>query len=105
MEAREGSAVGVVARPPRLGQRAGEVVLLGQQVGSPVPHPPGLDQQHLGVGRQQVGEQALLRGEPREPRLHPVEDETLAQALPLLAAPRLIAHQGGGPLPHVGRGQ
>ncbi len=54
---------------------------------------------------QQVGEQVLLGRQPRQPRLHAVEHEPLAEALPLLAAPGLGGHQLGGPEPHVVGGQ
>ena len=58
-----------------------------------------------GVG-QQVGEQVLAVGEPRQPRLHAVEQLAVGQPLPLLAAPRLRAHAAGGALAHlVGRQQ
>ena len=36
---------------------------------------------------QQVGEEVLVVGEPRQPRLHAVEDLALGEALPLLARP------------------
>ena len=105
VEPREGPPVGVVTGPPRLGQRAGEVVLLGEEVGGPVAHAPGLDEEHLGAGRQQVGEEALVGREPRQPGLHAVEDQALGEPLPLLATPGLVAHQLGRPGPDVGRGQ
>ena len=40
---------------------------------------------------QQVGEQVLVGGQPRQPRLHAVEHLALGEPLPLLAAPRLGA--------------
>ena len=43
VEAGEGTLVGVGPGAPGLGQRAGEVVLLGQEVGGPVAHAAGLD--------------------------------------------------------------
>ena len=56
-------------------------------------------------GGQQVGEQALVGGEPRQPALHAVEDQALGEPLPVLAAPRLVADQLGGARPHLRRGQ
>ena len=44
-------------------------------------------------------------GQPRQPRLHAVEDLPLRQALPLLAAPRLGGDQPLGPGPHLLGGQ
>ena len=50
----------------------------------------------LPVARQQVGDQRVAVDEPRQPALHAVEDGALGQALPLLAAPRLLGDQFGG---------
>ena len=52
----------------------------------------------LGVGVEQVEQHVLVVGEPRQPRLHAVEGQALGQALPLLAPPRLAAHERLGPL-------
>ena len=90
---------------PRRGQRLGEVVLLGEQVDGPITHPPRLDEHDLGRIREHVGEQPLAIGEPRQPALHAVEQQALAEALPLLAAPRLGAHQLRGPGPHLVGGE
>ena len=106
VEARE--AMGrrpLVGRPPRHGQRGGQVALLGQQVGRPVAHPAGLAQQDLGVVADDVDQQVLVGGEPGQPRLHAVERQALGQPLPLLAAPRLQADEPLGPRPDLGRGQ
>ena len=55
---------------------------------------------------EQVGEQVLAVGEPRQPRLHAVEQLALGEPLPLLAAPRLLRDERGGALAHlVGRQQ
>ena len=56
VEAGELLAVGA----PRLGQGAGQGRLLVEQLGGPVAHAAGLDQQHQGVGGQQVDEQVLV---------------------------------------------
>ena len=86
VEPREGRDVAGLPRP---GQRRGEVGLLGQHVGSPVPEALGLDEDHLGLGRQPVGQQLLAVHQPGQPALHPVEGQALGQALPLLAPPWL----------------
>ncbi len=92
--------VGVQAREatvrvagPRRCERAGEVVLLGDQVDRPVAHPPRFDQHELGAVRQHVGEQPVVLDEPGQPTLHAVEVGALRQPLPLLAAPRLRLHE------------
>ena len=99
----------VVVGPPGLGERAGEVILLGEQVGGPVAEPARLDEQHLGVGWQQVGEQPRrlrrVRREPRQPALHAVEERALGETLPVLAAPRLGPDERGGTGAHLGGGQ
>ena len=46
--------------PPGLGQGAGQGRLLLEQLGGPVAHAARLDQQHQGVGGQEVDEQVLL---------------------------------------------
>ena len=48
---------------------------------------------------QQVGEQVLLGRQPRQPALHAVEDQSLGQPLPLLAAPGLARPPAGPPWP------
>ena len=89
-------------RAPRGRERARERGLLVEQVLRAVAHPLRLHQQHQrGVG-QEVGEQVLTLGQPRQPRLHAVEHLALGDALPLLAAPRLRAHERGGALAHLG---
>ena len=85
---------------PRAGQHAGQVGLLGQQVGGPVPHAAGLDEHDPGVGRDEVEQHVLLGREPGQPRLHAVEHLALGQALPVLPTPGLAAHEGRRPLPH-----
>ena len=89
-----GGATAVVARAPRRGQRCGQVGLLGEDLGGPVAHAPGLDQQRPGR-RRRGGRTATCSPsvEPRQPRLHAVEDQALGQPLPLLAAPRLVADE------------
>ena len=53
------------ARSPTPGEGAGQVGLLGHHVGGPVADAAGLDQQHLGVGGEQVGEEDVLGRQPR----------------------------------------
>ena len=96
----------VVADLPGPGQRGGEVVLLGQQVGGPVPQAAGLDDDDEPVGGHQVDDGAGVVDEPRQPALHAVEDLALGQPLPLLASPRLVTDQLLGAGPHgIGREQ
>ena len=86
---------------PGGGERLGEVVLLGEQVGGTVAHAARLDQDRLGVVGQHVGEQHVLVDEPRHPRLHALEVRAFGQPLPLLAAPRLGTDQRGSPVADV----
>ena len=86
VQARE-AAGGVCA--PCLGQRASEVRLLGHDVGGAIAQPLRLHQHDLRVGGNEVEQHVLRVHEPRQPRLHAVEGQTVGQALPLLAAPRL----------------
>ncbi len=87
----------LAVRAPGLGQRAGEGRLLVKQLRGPVAHAPGLDQDDEGVGGEEVDEQVLLGRQPGQPGLHAVEDEALAEALPLLAPPRRLTYQTAGP--------
>ena len=86
--------------PPGAGQGVGQGRLLVEQLAGPVPDPAGLDQHHQGVVAQQVGDQLLGIGQPRKPRLHPVELVPVGQSVPLVAAPGCRADQAGGPLAH-----
>ena len=61
--------------------------------------PPRLDEHDLGRLGQHVGQQLLGVGEPRQPALHAVEQGALAEALPLLAAPRLGRRRASTPGP------
>ncbi len=85
---------------PAGGEGAGQVVLLGEQVGRPVAHAAGLDQHDLGPFRQEAGEQPVALGQPRQPALHAVEQVALGEALPVLATPRLLGDQSLGAGPH-----
>ena len=95
VEPRERRSVG----SPGGGQRGGQVGLLGQEVGDPVTEAPGLHCHHEGLVVDQVEQDPLVAGQPRQPRLHAVEQLAVGQAVPLLAAPRLLGDQGGGPDP------
>ena len=81
-------------------QRGRQVVLLGEQVGDAVTGAARLDQHDLGVGRQHVGQQRLLRRQPRQPALHAVEQLALGETLPLLATPGLGGDEATRPLAH-----
>ena len=81
---------------PGLGEGPRQVGFLVEQLRSAVPHAPGLDQQHLGLGAEQVEQGVLAFGQPRQPRLHPVERGALGQSLPLLPPPGLPGDQPRG---------
>ncbi|CAB5000094.1 unannotated protein [freshwater metagenome] len=87
---------------PRTGERASEIGLFIQQVLRTVEHAARFDQRHLRSRRKDVGEQLLAAGihEPRQPRLHTVEQRAFGESLPLLAAPRLAGDQRRGALAH-----
>ncbi len=89
-----------VARPSA-GERAGQVVFLGEQVVGPVAHPAGFEQHQLGVVGQHRGDQPVVVQEPWQPALHPVEQRALGQPLPVLAPPRLRRDQFVGAGPHL----
>jgi hypothetical protein len=92
----------VARRIPRLGQRRGEVDLLGDDVRRPVAHALRLDQHHQAVGRDEVEQHLLVVDEPRQPGLHAVEELALRQPVPLLASPRLGREQLLRPGAHPG---
>ena len=115
----EPGQVVVVGEAPGAAERGAQVHLLRQHVHGPVPEPPRLHQQDLGVGREQVEQDVLpadatTRGagwpgvgtdQPRQPGLHALEHLAVGQALPLLAAPGVRGHQALGPLPDLRGGQ
>ncbi len=71
----------------------------------PVPHAGRLAQQHQRLVGEQVGEEPLVGGEPRQPGLHAVEHLPGREALPLLGAPAGLGEQRGGPVAHLGGGE
>ena len=88
----------VVGRVPRDRERRRERRLVVEQLLGAVAHALGLDEQReRGVG-EQVRQEVLTLGEPRQPRLHAVEHLTVGEALPLLAAPTLRAQELRGAL-------
>ena len=102
-----GRLLGTVAKAshtPRHCQRLGEVVGLRLDVGGTISEAPRLAEQHQRVGPQQVRQHNLVRGQPRQPRLHPVEELAPAETLHVLGAPRLADSQGCGSLSHDGVG-
>jgi hypothetical protein len=86
---------------PRRGERAREVVLLGDEVERAVAHPAWLDEHDLCRVGEHVGEQSVLVDEPRQPALHAVEVGALGQTLPLFAAPRLARDELAGAVADV----
>ena len=93
----------VLVGAPRAGQGGGQVGLLREHVRRPVPQPPRLDQDDLGVVGQAIGQQPVTVDQPGQPALHPVEREATRQPLPLLPAPRLLPDQLLGPAADVVR--
>ena len=89
-------------RAPRLLERLGERGFLVEQLLRAVAQPPGFEQRDHRARGQQVGQQVLVGGEPRQPRLHPVEGLALRQPFPLLGAPLLRVDELGGAGAHVG---
>ena len=83
---------------PRLRQRAGQIGFLGEDVGGAVAEPFGLDEDDLRVGRQEIEQHVLAIGEPRQPRLHAVECQSVGETLPLLAPPGLARDEPVGAL-------
>ncbi len=91
---------------PGRGQRVGQRLFLVVELPDPVPHPARLHEEHQRVVGQEVGEEPLVLRQPRQPGLHPVEQEALGQPLPLGPAPGLGADELLGPGPHgLGREQ
>ena len=85
---------------PGAGQGIGQCRLLVEQLTGPVPDAAGLDQDDQCVIAQQVGDELVGVGQPRQPRLHPVELVAVGQTVPLVAPPGRGSHQGRGPLAH-----
>ncbi len=85
---------------PGDGEGAGQGGLLVVELGGAVTDAAGIDEHDPPTGPDQVGQDPLVVDEPRQPRLHPVEDLALGQSLPLRPSPRLGADQRGGPGPH-----
>ena len=92
---------------PRRRQGGGEVVLLGEQIDGTIAAAPRFDEHDLGRVRQYVGEQGRLGAvvEPGHPALHPLEEGSLGDSLPLLAPPRLAGDEPARPLAQLVAGQ
>ena len=89
------------ARTPGRRERRGQRGFLVEQLLRTIAHPPGFAEEHDGVDGKQVGQQALVAAEPRQPRLHAVERDAVGQALPRLGAPGLGAEQLAGAFPNL----
>jgi hypothetical protein len=63
--------------PPGRCEALAERHLLVQQLGRPVAQASRLDEHHPGARLEEVGEEVLGRAEPRQPRLHAVEELTI----------------------------
>jgi hypothetical protein len=74
---------------PRTSECGGEVSFFGEKVMSPVSHAAGLDKDDFAAFVDEVGEQQIVIGQPREPRLHSVKVRSLCEPFPVLSSPRL----------------
>jgi hypothetical protein len=97
-EARRGVRV---ADPPRRGKGLRERGLLVEQLLRPIAQPARLHDRDQRARRQEIGEEVLLGGEPRQPGLHAVEGLALGEPFPVLATPRIGAEELGRPRAHV----
>ncbi len=95
------TGVGTLYDAPRDGEGPRQGRLLVVELGGAVTDAAGIDEHDAPAGTHEVGQDALGVDEPREPRLHAVEDLALRQPLPLRASPRLGTDEGGGPGTHV----
>ena len=101
-EARE---VFVGGRVPGDRERARERRFVVEELLGAVAHALRLDEQGERVVGQEIEQEVLALGQPRQPRLHAVEHLAVGEALPLLAAPPLRAQQLGGALADGGGGE
>ena len=103
---RRGACVGIGSRPTWSRAWSASASLLVEQLLRAVAQPARLDDRDERARRQEIREEVLVGGQPRQPRLHAVEGLPLGEALPLLPAPRLGAQQLGRAGAHlVGRQQ
>ena len=95
---REAREVFVGGRVPGDRERARERRLVVEQLLGTVAHALRFDEQGERAVGEEVEQEVLALGQPRQPRLHAVEHLAVGEALPLLAAPPLRAQQLGGAL-------
>ena len=88
----------LTGRHPGGGERFRQRRLLLDQLGRPVAHPAGLDEHDAGVRVEEVGEEALFVGEPREPGLHAVEEGAFGDPLEDVTGDWCILGESGGAL-------
>ena len=86
---------------PSSSERRRKVGFLSDDLGCPVTHAPWLHKGDEAVAPDQIGQQMLSIDEPRQPRLHAVEERSVGKTIPLLASPRLGLHQLGCLRPSV----
>ncbi len=103
---RQARELGIAGGVPRDRERRRERRLVVEQLLRAVAHALRFDEQRDRAARQQIGEEVVALGEPREPRLHAVEHLAVGKALPLLAAPGMRAQELRGAFTYlVGREQ
>tara|TARA_B100000085_G_C18427451_1_gene465353 strand:- start:73 stop:639 length:567 start_codon:yes stop_codon:yes gene_type:complete len=73
---------------PRTSECGGEVSFFGEKIMSSVSHAAGLNKDNFAAIVDEVGEQQIVVGQPREPRLHSVKVRSLCEPFPMLSSPR-----------------
>ena len=94
----EVQTVHVVGRDiPRQGERRRKISLFRENLRGPVAEAARLNECHQPVGTDQIGDEVFALDQPRQPRLHAIEEGAVGEAIPLFAAPRLLCNQFGRP--------
>ncbi len=95
MEARDRLVLARCLRePPRRGESVGEGALLRGELDGPIANPSGFAQHDRRAGPEKVGDQPLLALEPRQPRLHSLEQLARREAFPGSPPPGRLRDQG-----------
>ena len=91
---REARCLGIVdLRAPCDRKGPCERRLLVEQLLRAVAQAPRLDDRDERGRRQEIGQQVLVGGQPRQPRLHAVEGVALREPFPLLTAPGMLLEE------------
>ena len=88
-------------RTPGHRETAGEVTLFIGEHLSAIAQSTRFAQQHQTMFGHAVGQHVVAVDEPRQPRLHPIEQLTVGKPLPLLGTPRLFLDQSACSLAHL----